>query len=543
MKRHFLVAIISLIFQCKDIYSQAFTDSNLPIVVINTNGQDIDGAWLDMIVDMGVIDNGPGNRNHLTDAFNNFNGKIEIRLQGSSTTQLPKKSYRVTTLDNSLNKVDVGLMGLPPEEDWVFKALYQDKSFLRDAVAFRISNQMGHYASKIRFFELVVNGDYRGVYELEEKVKRDKYRVDISKLSETDLAGDEITGGYIISLDNFLPGEKGWYSKYQSSPNKDSANYFLFAYPKPDSIHPLQMQYIKGYFDAFEDALVGPNSKDPVNGYRKYIDVPSFADNFIITELSRNVDGYRRSTFFYKDRESTGNGKLHAGPVWDFNIAFGNASYNYGDNPHGWAFPQPTNMNFVPFWWNMFFNDTTFTSELRCRWGQWRSTILDANKINAYIDSMAAVLNESQQRNFTRWPIMGQVVYPNPQPVPQTYTEEVGKLKWWVQERISWMDWNMPGICFVGINEPSLAKGEAVTYPNPFNDEFRIAYKIPEKSRVKVELTNALGEETQTIYCGDRNPGLYQETVQCGTLAEGAYFLKLTINEQVYFRKLIKVAD
>jgi hypothetical protein len=156
---------------------------------------------------------------------------------------------------------------------------------------------------------------------------------------------------------------------------------------------------------------------------------------------------------------------------------------------------------------------------------------------------MAAVLNESQQRNFARWPIMGQVVYPNPVPVPQTYTEEIGKLKWWMQERINWMDGNLPGTCFVGINEQSLSKGEAIAYPNPFNDEFRIAYKLPERSKVKIELTNSLGEETKLVYSGDRAPGLYQEAVQCGTLAEGAYILKLTINEQVYFRKLIKVAD
>jgi hypothetical protein len=163
-----------LIFYSGSVISQTFSDSNLPIVVINTFGQDLDGAWLDIIVDMGVIDNGPGQRNHLTDPFNNFNGKVEIRLQGSSTTQLPKKSYRVTTLGPNMQKTNVPLMGLPPEEDWIFKALYQDKSFLRDEVAFNMFNQMGHYASKVRFFELVVNGDYRGVYELEEKIKHDK---------------------------------------------------------------------------------------------------------------------------------------------------------------------------------------------------------------------------------------------------------------------------------------------------------------------------------------------------------------------------------
>jgi hypothetical protein len=542
MKKHFLTLVI-VVFQWHGIFSQGFTDSNLPIVVINTLGQDIDGAWTDMVVDMGVIDNGAGNRNHLGDVFNNYNGKIEIRLQGSSTTQLPKKSYRVTTVNGIGQKTDASLMGLPAEEDWIFKALYQDKTFLRDELAFRIFNQMGHYSSRNRFFELVVNGDYRGVYQLEEKVKRDKNRVDISKLTPMETSGDDITGGYIISLDNFIPGEPGWYSQYMSSPNKDSANYFLFAYPKPDSITQAQKDYIKGYFDQLENTLVGPNFNDPVNGYRKFIDVPSFADNFIVTELGRNVDGYRRSTFFYKDKESTGNGKLHAGPVWDFNIAFCNASYNYGSDPYGWAFQQPSNMNFVPFWWSEFLYDSTFTAELKCRWLYWRSNVLDVNKIIQHIDSMAAFLEESQQRNFARWPIMGQEVYPNPQPIPQSYADEIGRLKWWVQTRISWMDSNIPGTCFVGVDEYAANVSEASVYPNPFSDELTIAYKISGPAKVKIELINALGEQALLIYKGNRSAGTFKDDIATKDLADGTYILRTTINDQVFFKKVVKVIE
>src|SRR5690606_36324457 len=124
-----------------------------------------------------------------------------------------------------------------------------------------------------------------------------------------------------ISLDKDKPGiEKGWHSKYMSNATNDSANFFLYCYPKPDSIAPQQMAYIKNYFDAFEDALAAPSYTSSVAGYRRFIDVRSFVDNFIINELSWNVDGYRSSTFFYKDRESASDSRLHAGPIWDFNI-------------------------------------------------------------------------------------------------------------------------------------------------------------------------------------------------------------------------------
>jgi hypothetical protein len=523
------------------LFSQGFTSSNLPIVVISTGGATI-APYHDVIATMGIIDNGTGVRNNMTDPFNNYNGKVEIRYQGSSTLNLPKKSYRITTIDNFNNKIDAPLLGLPAEEDWILKALYQDKSLLRDELAFRIFRQMGRYSSRTRFFELVVDGSYEGIYQLEEKVKRDDNRVNIAKMVQTDTGGDNLTGGYIIALDNFMPGEPGWYSKYPSNVTQDSANYFLYHYPKPDSIVPEQKTYIKNYFDAFEDALVGPAWQDPWNGYRKYIEIQSFADVFIMNELTRNVDGYRRSTFFHKDKDSKG-GKLKAGPIWDFNIAWGNASYNNGNNPSGWAFQETTNMNFTPFWWWKFMTDTVFMNELRCRYQNFRTNVLNVGTINSFIDSMAVYLDEAQQRNFARWPIMGTVIYPNPSPPPSDYAGEIGSLKYWVQARMNWLDSQLYGNCVVGIDEHNGSQNLISVYPNPFSDLIQVNYDLSEAAELKIEFYTMLGNKALVLNSGLQSPGHWKEQINTSELPEGSYILSLQAGSSIFHQKIIKIVE
>ena len=432
---------------------QNFTSSNLPILILSNTEpwQKIDSAWdgFEIIVRMGIIDNGSGARNNITDPHNNYNGLVKLKVQGSSSVAFPKRSFRITTLDALKRGTDVSLLGMPAHEDWVLKALYQDKSLLRDDLAFRLYNQMGHYSSRSRYCEVVVNGEYRGIYQLLEKVKRGKDRVNISKLTPAETTGDDLTGGYIISLDKFTAADAGWYSKYNSNSTGDSANFFLYCYPKADSITKEQKLYIRNYFDKFEAALASATYTSHTAGYRRYIDLRSFVDNFIINELSRNVDGYRASTFFYKDKESAPNNKLQAGPLWDFNIAFGNASYNSGNDPRGWAHEQPALTNYVPWWWKRFMTDTVFRNELRCRYRDLRQNVLKEETLFRYIDETSSLLTESQARNFTRYPILGQIIYPNPSPAPTTWQGELAYLKWWLQERLAWMDSMLAGSCAV----------------------------------------------------------------------------------------------
>jgi hypothetical protein len=539
MKKILLIAFVYVIQIHGNVYAQGFTSSNLPIVFINTYGQSFT-PYHKYYVGMGIVDNGPGNRNNITDPYNNYNGEVELDLHGQSTLNLPKKSYGITPVDGSHQSINVSLLGLPPGKDWVFRALYQDKTLLRDALGLRLHTQMGHYSSRTKFFELVVDGAYQGVYQILEKVKRDNDRVDIAKLKWTDTAGDELTGGYIIRLDKYYGSDEGWYSNYFSNITHDSANYFLYHYPKPDSMQVVQKNYIANYFRAFEDALASPTFTDPVNGYRKFIDVPSFVDNFIMNELSRNTDGYRSSTYFYKERDSKG-GKLYSGPMWDFNIAFDNCYFNGGNNPSGWQYQVFATGLYVPFWWWQFMADDYFKDQLKCRYQYLRTNVLSLSSIYQYIDSMAIYLDESQIRNFDRWPIMGQYVWPNPSPIPPTYPAEIATIKDFIQQRLSWMDANMPGTCQVGINENESADYMLNVFPNPFSDKITIACYLPENGECTLELYTITGEKVRMIKEGAMAGGQYNYELGSADLASGVYMVKMCFNKRTTYKKIVKM--
>jgi hypothetical protein len=519
--------------------AQSFTSSNLPIVVINTSGQYIDTAYQKFFVNMGIIYNGPGIRNYMTDPFNNYNGQIEIELHGSSSLWLPKKSYNVETVNAAHVKTDVSLLGMPLEHDWILNAPYQDKTLIRDELTFNIFSKMGHYCSRSRFVELVVNGNYRGVYELQEKIKRDDSRVNVAKLKLDELSGDELTGGYIIKLDKILPGDQGWYSNYPSDITGDSANFFLYFYPKPDSIPVAQKNYIHGFFDQFENALVSPYFTSPDSGYAHYIDVGSFIDNMLLNEMSKNVDGYRASTYFYKDRDSK-DMRLHAGPLWDYDLSWYNCSYNGGNVVSGWQYQQYAYNNFVPFWWWQFMLDPAFKNQLKCRYTTLRATILSNAALFAHVDSMAIYLNESQARNFTRWPIMGTIVAPNPSPVPADYAGEIAQLKNWIQSRLSWLDANMPGTCIISTEETLAAESSLHAFPNPFTNTLQVEYYLNDNSNVKLEIYNILGERILLPFEGMKKAGAHIAELSTEKLANGVYIVRLTGSDKADYLKVVK---
>jgi len=240
--------------------AQPFTSSNLPIIVINTNGQTI----LDdpkITADMGIIYNGPGIRNNTTDAFNHYNGKIGIEIRGQSSQMFPMKSYGFELRDNAGNSQEKILFGLPKESDWILYAPYTDKTLMRNFLAYTMSREMGHWASNCIFVEVVINGDYKGIYVFMEKIKRGSGRVPITKMATTDVTGDAVTGGYIFSLDK---EPNGWFSSY-ATPNSTNGNkrQFSYVYPKVENMVQQQKDYIKSYVDSFENALASPQFQDP----------------------------------------------------------------------------------------------------------------------------------------------------------------------------------------------------------------------------------------------------------------------------------------
>ena len=448
------------------IFSQVFTDSNLPIVVINTNSQTI----LDdpkITCDMGIIWNGTGNRNYLIDPFNEYNGEIGIEIRGSTSQQYPKKSYGLETRDSLGNNNNVSLLRMPKENDWILYGCYPDKTLMRNEITYSLFGLMRPYSPRYEYCELVINGQYMGVYTLLERIKRDKNRVNIARRDSNDNAGDSLTGGYIIKVDK-LTGSSNtpWTSPYQSKLK------FLYHDPEYSELNTIQRNYIKNYVTAFENAVYGPNFKDSLLGYRAYINTESFADFLIMQELGRTVDGYRSSSFMFKDKDSKG-GKLKCGPMWDFNLSFGNANYCDAYDTTGWQYNFanvcPTFSTEPPEWWPRLLQDTTFANEVQCRWQSLRSTILKTSYINNWIDSTAIYLNESQQRNFVKWPILGVFVNWN-YFVGNTYQEELDYLKWWFESRSLYMDANLPGNCYqlpVATVENNGNDKQIKIYPNP----------------------------------------------------------------------------
>ena len=444
--------LIILLFPCF-LFGQILTTSNLPIVVINTNGQTIvDDPRI--VCDMGIIDNGFGNINSINDPYNDYNGKISIEYRGSSSQSFPKKSYALETQDAIGNNNNVSLLGMPVENDWILYAPYSDKSLIRNFLTFDLGRKMGHYSPRTVYCELVVNGDYKGIYILMEKIKRDNDRVDIAKLDSDDLAGDSLTGGYIIKVDKFT-GTGGWGDSWQSNYNTIGGNSLRiqYHYPEGSVMLPQQLDYIEHFVDSFEYALSGPNFADTSIGYAKYIDVNSFIDFYIVNELAKDIDAYRLSSYLYKDRDDNG-GKLTMGPLWDFNLAYGNADYCSGGIPTGWEVNSGCGGN-NPFWFERLLDDTTYQNKLKCRWEYLRDRSFYQDSIFNFIDSMALYLNDAQQRNFQQWSILGNYVWPNYY-VGNTYQDELTFFKTWISDRLTWIDGNILGNCYVvlGCTDP-----------------------------------------------------------------------------------------
>lgn len=513
--------------------------SNLPIVVINSNNQAISNSKI--TVNMGIIDNGT-NRNHPSDPMNNFSGPTEIHIRGSSSKNFEKKSFSLETHDSSGNSIKVPLLGMPGESDWVLSASYVDKTLLRNSLTYDIFGKMGHYSPRTKYVEVIVNNEYRGVYSFLEKLKRDNNRIDISKLTATDNSYPDVTGGYIIQIDR--RNAPGWNSLMSGDSQTNSHFFYQYVYPKDSDITIPQRDYIKSALDSFETAIASPTFADPLFGYQKYIDVKSFIDFFIINELSKNVDAYRLSTYLYKDK-STKGGKIHIGPVWDYDIAWHNCNYSNSYNPIGWEYQLPADPEYPnPTWWKRLFQDNNFVNALYCRWQELHQNMLSATYLNSFIDSTALFLNEAQQRNFTQWPTIGANIFPNPQnQLNATYAGEINDLKNWISSRISWMDANIAGICNVGVNaqENNFAENLLQSFPNPFTSDFTIVYKIPLNASVKMELLNTLGEQVLLLINEDRMQGTYNEKVDTRHLTAGVYIIKLSVNNHIYHQKIVKV--
>ena len=441
--------------------------SNIPLIIINTNNQIIvDEPKIN--VDFKIIDNYPQGLNYPNDSGNVYQGIAGIEIRGSYSATLPQKPFGIETRDIQGNNNNVPLFGMPQENDWILLANYNDKTFLRNVLAFDLFEKMGHYAPRTKLCEVVINDIYNGIYVFTEKIKRDNGRVDISKLDLDDNAGDSLTGGYIFRVD-YWNGNNSWVSNYNNPNFPNDEVRYVYNYPDYDEISIQQKNYIQTLVGDFEDALWSNDFEDPILGYRPYINTRSFIDYFIVNEFARNVDGFKKSRNFYKDKSSK-DSLIYAGPVWDFDWAYKDHSSSM-INGSGWRhdYSGPTDVK-PPGWYIRLLQDSTFANELNCRYFNLRNTILDTTNIFSFIDSLSSMVSEPQNRHYTRWPILGiNVGTPEVGNQPTSYSGEIIKFKSWINERLLWLDANMPGNCpNVSVSENK--KTYVVTYPNPSSD-------------------------------------------------------------------------
>lgn len=497
-----------------------FDQSNLPIVVINT----VDEAAIpnDPKIDaiMGIIYNGEGNMNSTSDPFNEFYGAIGIEIRGSSSGGFAKKGYGVETRGPDSMNYNVSLFDWPADNDWVLHAPYSDKSLIRNVITYELARRMGRYAPRTKLCEVILNGQYQGVYVLVEKIKKSQGRVAVDGLDYDEVDDQSITGGYIVKIDKTTSGGiVAWSSPYMAaSPSNAYIKYQLHD-PEIDEINPLQLNYIENYITSFEDALSGPDFLDPNIGYRKYIDVGSFIDFMIMNEISKNVDGYRISTFYHKNHIKDG-GKFVAGPLWDFNLGWGNANYCEGGLSSGWEidFNSICGGTLVnPFHWQRFLDDPNFVHELNCRWQTLRQSVLHEDSLMAYIDGLALYLNDAADRNFQKWTILGSYIWPNNY-IGNSYADEINYLKTWLQSRLLWMDENMYGDCFDLSLQNDFGIQEILVYPNPANDFVKLIFESKIQNG-RVEIQNIFGQKVyhqmilnssnHQIDIKDLNEGIY----------------------------------
>lgn len=439
-------------------YSVVSFNNKVPIIFINTKGNTIvNEPKVSSIMQIQVGDTIV------------FKSNIGIEYRGSTSFRLfDQKSYGIELRDINDNDTDSAIMDFPKQSDFILYAPANDKSLIRNTLIYDLSNQINMYATRTKYVQLYIDGEYLGLYVLMEKIKRDKNRVNITKMSATDNDGTAVTGGYIIKIDKSAGDNTliGWdadavYTESQSfrsaydqsgnkiiytpfGPKKSQETYFMYEYPKYDAITEGQKRYLQTYIQDFENILLSENFSNPINGYSKYIDINSFIDFIILNEFAYNPDAYRLSTFMNKERI----GKLKMGPIWDFNLGFGNDDRSTFSSGATWMFNYnnyyPSDTWLINFWWKKLISDTAFTDRLKTRWIELRANKLSLININNTIDKHIALLkmNNSIDKHFEKWKILG-VKLPFNNFVGKTHQEEIDFLKSWIEKRLNWMDVEM----------------------------------------------------------------------------------------------------
>ena len=428
------------------IFAQTY---DLPIIFVDTKyHQCLDDKIIEKIpATIRVLD---GKTNNVADSSKAtpYEIGIKVRGRGRSSSNFPKPNYTIEFHDSTDKDINVSLLGLPPSDDWVLHGPYVDKSMVRNSFGHWLFRQTGRYSPRTKHFDLYINGVYRGIYVLIERIKRGKYRVNVSKLKEADIEGDNLTGGYIWTYDNNDPSPSETELGFKTS---DGVNVIL-RYPKKDKIAKEQEEYIQNYLNELEALYKGGKNG---SGYENYVDVASAVDYILLEELTQNIDTYATNIFMYKQKSKTddqGNktvGKITLGPPWNFYLAFNNNFKPDSSNDPIYAWESSlsdsrnqfdniwiiekicANINpspLAPKWFFEIWKDSIFQIELSKRWAELRSGVWHTKTIDAYLDSMKTYLGNAADRNFRRWPNLGKTSrMGDADPEPMKYCDSTSK--------------------------------------------------------------------------------------------------------------------
>ena len=369
--------------------------TGLPIIYLNVDG----GANIDSkedYIEGDVWIDGGRNFEGLTSS------SMKIRGRGNSTWGHPKKPYQMKLSDKS------EFLGMPENKKWLFLAEYSDKTMIRNTISFEmgyISNLDWTPAST--FAEVYLNNEYNGTYNITQKVEEGEDRVAL---------GDT---GYLLEIDQLhrLDPDDVYF-------NTDK---FLINIKEPELDYgSSEFNYAKDLLNEFEQVLFSDQFKDPVNGYQKYIDLDSFIDWYLISEITKNVDSKNFSSIFLNVIPGE---KIKMGPLWDFDLSFGNV--DYADSRYAEGFWVKDHD-----WYSRLFEDDAFVERIKTRFAYFRSK---QDFILSKMEAHAESLKWAQQENDSKWKTIGVYVWPN-SVVLETYDAEVKHLKSWYVDRMDWLE-------------------------------------------------------------------------------------------------------
>ncbi len=381
---------------------EAFT---IPIIRIDTQSIPIDSK--EYYVDAKIVVEGVDPNHNLAETT------IRIKGRGNSTWSLGlewgKKPYQIKFFDKT------EILGMPQDKKWVLLAELSDKTFIRNKIARYLGNMSRFdYTPTAKYVELYVNDEYQGLYLIGQKIEESSNRVDI---------GDE---GYLVEIDQIHRIDEGDVF-FTSEPyiRVNGENVFNIKEPSLDEGSE-EYLLIKNHIRAFDDVLYSEDFSDPTTGYAAYIDVDSFIDWFIVNEIAKSVDArwYSSIYFTYIPGE-----KIKMGPIWDFDLSFGNVDYADAEYSYGlWVLSNP--------WINRLYQDPMFREKVNTRFAYYYNGLPE---IMAEIDAYALQIQWAQERNYTVWETLGVRVWPNPVWF-ETYQEEVDQLKGWITDRMNWLN-------------------------------------------------------------------------------------------------------